>query len=152
MQFKNTIEKSKAIHRFMQVERLSTDQVYELYFECFCSYRDMFLERIRHGYELRKVIKTYREIPGFMKLSPSDLEKAVFNSPVMHSWFAFRFWQAIDMQVLTGKTDQGELVISLTYLNQIPAAYTMEEILHEWTVCNQYVPERSVGRVVQPAY
>lgn len=150
-QFKNTIETSKAIRRFMQVEGMTLDQVYELYFECFCAYRDMFVERIKHGYELRKVISTYRKVNGFMQLSPAEMEKAVFNSPVMHSWFVFRFWQAIERQVTTGKTDQGELVIALTYMNQIPTAYTMDEILHEWRICNTSLPEQTACSIVQPA-
>lgn len=130
-QFSNILEKSKAIHRFMEVERLTQDQVYELYLECFCAYRDMFMERIHYATELRRVLAMYKPIPEFGTLKPSELKQVVFTSALMHKWFVFRFWQAIERQVTTGRIDAVELQLQLTFINQMPSTEYMEEILND---------------------
>lgn len=129
--FKETIENSIAVKRFMQVEGLTLDGMCELYLECFCSYRDMFMERIRYGAELRRIIDTYKDIPEFGSLKPSQLQPIIFNHPLIHSWFALRFWKEIEKQVTTKMIDAAELQLQLTFMNQIPGREAMEGILNE---------------------
>jgi hypothetical protein len=129
--FKETIENSIAVKRFMQVEGLTLDGMCELYLECFCSYRDMFMERIRYGAELRKIIDTYKDIPAFGMLKPSQLQPIIFNHPLIHYWFSLRFWKEIEKQVTTKMIDAGELQLQLTFMNQIPSREAMEGILNE---------------------
>lgn len=127
--FEKTLTKSKAINRFMKIEGLSQDAIYELYINCYFSYRDMFMERIRYGAQLRLVISTYSAIPRFRRLAPRKIETIVFNSPVMHQWFAFMFWTVIERQVTTGRINKAAVIDELTFMNQIPTALTIIEIL-----------------------
>lgn len=129
--FNRIIEQSKAVRRFAEVEGLSTGQLYELFYECLCAYRDMFQERIKHGYELRRVIKAYKHLDEFRFLRPSELSRIVFTSRTMAHWFACMWWRAIDEQVSANQIDKKELQIRLTFMNDIPSAETMEEILNE---------------------
>lgn len=129
-QFNDIIEKSKVIARFAQVERLSTDELYELYFDCFCAYRNIFSERMHFSRRLRQVISAYRDIPAFMSAGVTQVQRIIFNSQVMHRWFALRFWLAIERQVTTGQIDKTELINELAYMNIIPSRATMEEILN----------------------
>lgn len=135
--FSETIEKSIAVQRFMQVEGLTEDGLCELYLECFCSYRDMFMERVRYGAELRRILNTYKAIPEFGKLNPSQLQQIIFSHPLIHAWFALRFWQAIEKQVTTRMINAGELQLDLTFMNQIPTREAMEDILHGEKRINQ---------------
>jgi len=129
--FTRTLEKSKAINRFAQVERMDQDDIYEFYYECYCSYADMFLERLRHGGNLKRILAEYRDIPEFGVLKPSQIGRIIFTSRKMAYWFAFMFWQAIDRQVISGNIDRAELQLELTFIGRIPSATTMEEILYE---------------------
>lgn len=129
--FNRIIEQSKAVRRFAEVEGLSTGQLYELFYECLCAYRDMFQERIKHGYELRRVIKAYKHLDEFRFLRPSELSRIVFTSRTMAHWFAFMWWRAIDEQVSSNRIDKKKLQIRLTFMNDIPSAETMEDILNE---------------------
>lgn len=145
--FENTLTKSKAINRFMHVERLSQDAIYELYSDCFFAYRDMFMERIRFGAGLSLVISTYSCVPMFRRLSPRKIQTIVFNSPVMHQWFAFRFWQVIERQVTTGQINKADLLNELTFINQIPTALTMEEILRKSEPDTHHVRSRKPSKI-----
>lgn len=129
--FNRIIEQSKAVHRFAEVEQMSTAQLYEFYYECLCAYRDMFQERIKHGFELRRVIKAYKHLDEFRFLRPSELSRIVFTSRTMAHWFAWMWWRAIDEQVSANQIDKKELQIRLTFMSDIPSAETMEEILNE---------------------
>jgi hypothetical protein len=129
--FTNLLERSKAITRFAQVERLTQDQVYELFFECFVSYGEIFIERLKHGQHLRHVISSYKHIPEFKVLRPSDIHRIVFTSRKMAYWFAFQWWMAIDKQVSEKRIDKSELIIETMFMGRIPSAITMEEILYE---------------------
>lgn len=125
------MEKSKAIKRFAQVERMSQDDIYELFFECYSAYEAIFVERIRYGSHLRRIITEYKHIEEFRILKPSQLGRIVFTSKAMAYWFAFAFWKAIDTQVSTGNIDRAELQLTLTFYPNIPSAQIMEEILYE---------------------
>lgn len=125
------MEKSKAIKRFAQVERMSQDDIYEFFYECYSAYEAIFVERIRYGSHLRRIISEYKHIPEFRVLKPSQLGSIVFTSRKMAYWFAFAFWKAIDMQVSTGNINRAELQLSLMFYQHIPSAQIMEEILYE---------------------
>jgi hypothetical protein len=129
--FTRILEQSKSLRRFAEVERMNQDQVYEFYYECFNAYRELFMERLRHGRHLHQVITKYRHIPEFQALRPSEISRVIFNSPTMAYWFAFMFCQAIDRQVVAGTIDQTELQLEITIMSYIPSAQTMEEILNE---------------------
>lgn len=131
--FKNLMERSKAINHFAKVERMSQDEIYELYFESFKAYETIFTERIRYGSHLRRIISEYKSIPEFGILKPSQLGRIIFTSRKMAYWFAFAFWKAIDAQVSSGNIDRAELQLSLTFYPHIPSASIMEEILYEQT-------------------
>lgn len=148
--FTRTLEQSKSIKRFAQVERMSQNDIYEFYYECYCAYTDMFLERLRHGLSLRKVLSEYRHIPEFGALKPSQIGRIIFTSRKMAYWFAFMFWQAIDRQVISGSIDRDELQLELTFMGRIPSAKIMEDILYEQktkkAAANSLFPEGYAGK------
>lgn len=146
--FTTMLERSKAIAHFAEVERMSQNDIYEFFYECYCSYADLFMERIRHGGELKRILSEYRHIPEFMALKPSQLRPVVFNSRKMAYWFAFMFWQAIDRQMINGAVSRYDLQTQLTFSGPIPSAKIMEEIIYEEKQKinrNQQLPERPVG-------
>lgn len=125
------LECSKAINRFAQVERMDQDDIYELFYSCYCSYADMFIERMRNGVNLKRILTEYKQLPEFGILKPSQISRIIFTSRKMAYWFAFMFWQAIDRQVIKGNIDRDELQLELTFIGRIPSAEKMEEILYE---------------------
>lgn len=125
------MEQSKAIKRFAHVERMTQDDVYEFFYQCYSAYESTFVERIRYGSHIRRIISEYKHIPEFGLLKPSQLGRIVFTSRRMAYWFAFAFWKAIDTQVSNGNIDRAELQFSLTFYPNIPSSQIMEEILYE---------------------
>jgi hypothetical protein len=134
MQFNEIIFTSRAVRRYMQVERLSDNEVYELFFNCFCSYIDMMMERLKTGRELNRMISAYTGIAEFRSATPEKLFKTLFTSPHMHAWFAYRFVFEADKQLLSGHTDKDELWLSLAFSSAIPVAEKMKQILTGETI------------------
>lgn len=131
MSFKDVINNSKAVSRFAYVQNLTHDEVYNLYFESFCSYIEMFRERLKYGRNLQKVIAAYRGIDAFRGNSAREIVEAMFKSKHMHLWFAYRFLAAIDKQLMEQHTSASELMLALTFSKDIPTKQNMEDILNE---------------------
>jgi len=128
---KTLLTRSRSINQFATVCRMNEDDVYEFYLECYLSYRDTFIERLKYGRQFKRVITRYRDIPEFKVLHPSDISRIVFTSQSMAYWFAFQFYTAIDNQVSEKRIDRSDLLIEMTFLNHIPNEFTMEDILNE---------------------
>ena len=131
--FKQVIFESKAVSRYMELERLTEDGILELYFNCYCSYMEMMKERIKCGRELNRILAAYKHIDAFRQASPRQLFQVMFNAPALHRWFAYQFRAAIDKQIINNHTDKDELWVSLTFTHIIPTAKTMEDILNGTT-------------------
>ncbi len=125
------IDNSNIINRFMDAEHLRHDDLYELFFECFCSYMEVFKERLKYGRHFKQVLTSYREIPAFMESSARVITNRMFLNHRMHKWFAYRFWKEIDKQVSDGKVSKNDLLVSLTFINAIPTKSLMEKILND---------------------
>ena len=146
--FKTILTRSKSINQFATVCRMNEDDVYEFYLECYLSYRDTFIERLKYGRQFKRIITRYRDIPEFLVLHPSDISRIVFTSQTMAYWFAFQFYSAIDNQVSEKRIDRADLLIEMTFLNHIPNEFTMEDILNEQrkkSTTNLLLPERQVA-------
>jgi hypothetical protein len=130
MKFNEILNTSNAISQFSKNKGLSEDQLYELFFECFCSYIEMFRERLRYARNLKRVISIYKEIKAFGECTPEQVVQAMFSSPHMHRWFAYRFQEAIDAQLIEKKTSKNELQLTLSFMGAIPTKKSMEEILN----------------------
>ena len=130
--FNEILDKSKAVNRFAQLEGMSSDELYEYVFECFCSYMDMFKERLSYGREINRVMSAYREIDAFKVLTPRELVERMFASNHMRIWFAYRFWAEADKQITGRKVDRNELFLALTFTGAIPTTKLMEDILNEY--------------------
>lgn len=131
--FKEVLFESKAVRRFMELERLDEDGIIELYFDCFCSYMETMKERIKCGRDLSRIISAYKDIQAFRQASPQHLFTTLHKAPDMHRWFACLFRAEIDKQVINNNTDKDELWVSLTFTRAIPTAKLMEGILNERT-------------------
>lgn len=115
----------------MQIENMNQDRLYEFYFECFCSFTDMFKERLKYGREINRIMTAYKPIDAFRVATPTELVNRIFNSSLMHEWFAFRFWDEADKQVRNRAVDKNELFLALTFMSAIPTTKLMEEIFNE---------------------
>ena len=146
MKFDEILFNSKAVARYCKLERLSTDDLYELFFHCFSSYIDMMKERVKNGRELNRIISTYRHIQPFRDASPERLFGKLFTSPRMHAWFARRMCAEMDKQIINNHTDTSELWVSITFTSVIPVAKTMEEILNDTTSNKQPGSNKATGR------
>lgn len=142
MQFNDILNQSAIVHRFAALEALSENDLYELYFESFCSYIAMFRERLKLGKELRKVLVAYKDIEGFGSRTPEEVVKAMFVSPQMHRWFAYRFIFEIDNQLTAGNTNKNELANGINFASAIPTKIHMQDIINETN--NEY--KQSIGR------
>ena len=134
MQFDQILFTSRAVRQYMKVERLSEPEVYELFFNCFCSYIDMMMERLKTGRELNRMITAYTGIAEFRNATPEKLFRTLFTSPHMHAWFAYRFIFEADKQLMAGHTDTDELWLSLAFSPAIPVAAKMKQILTGETI------------------
>ncbi|PTN08068.1 hypothetical protein C8N47_111108 [Mangrovibacterium marinum] len=130
--FNEILDKSKTVQRFAQLENMSSDELYEYTFECFCSYMDMFKERLTFGSQTNKMIAAYGKIQAFKVLTPSELISIMFTSAHMQLWFAYRFWAEADKQVVRQCVDREELFLTLTFMGAIPKTNLMEEIINEY--------------------
>lgn len=131
MKFKTIILESKAIQRFAEAENLSENELFEFFFEAYCSYMGMFKERLSYGRQLNRVMSSYRNLRAFKVLTPRELVERMFKSEMMQNWFAYRLWAEIDKQVRNKAIDKAELLLAVTFMNAIPTTNQMEEILNE---------------------
>ena len=131
MEFKEIIENSRSIRRFIQIENMDCNEFYEFFFECYCAFLETFKERLKYGREINRVLKAYRDIDAFKVGSPKELIDRMFNSGHMQIWFAYRFWAEADLQVRNKIVDRDGLLLSLSFTNAIPTTQLMEEIFNE---------------------